>query len=133
MTQRVLARSLDLTLSPFGLTSGQWNALNQLGEHGDMTQKELAAILKKEPATVARLIDRLVGRGLVKRIPHPEDRRANIVGITPEAVELLTEVEPYVVARADLIAKGISDADLNTFFDVLGTIRENASRTIDEG
>ncbi len=133
MAQRALARSLDLTLAPFGLTAGQWNALNQLDEHGDMTQKKLAEILKKEPATVARLLDRLVKRGLVKRAPHPEDRRANIVGITPPAVELLNEIEPYVVARADQIAEGISDDDLDTFFDVLNVVRKNAIRFSEEG
>ena len=131
-TQRALARSLDSTLSPFGLTSGQWNALNQLNEYGDMTQKELSVILRKEPATVARLIDRLVKRGLVKRIPHPEDRRANIVGITPEAAELLEEAEPHVADQADFIAQGISDADLNVFFDVLNTVRENAVKTVED-
>lgn len=125
-TQRALAKSLDHTLSPFGITSGQWNALNQLNEHGAMTQKELADILKKEPATVARLLDRLVKRELVIRTTHPEDRRANIIEITPAAIELLEEIEPCVVARADLIAQGISDKDLDTFFNVLGIVRKNA-------
>lgn len=132
MTQRTLAKSLDQTLSPFGLTSGQWNALNQLNENGAMTQKELADILKKEPATVARLLDRLVRNELVKRLPHPEDRRANIIEITPKAISLLEEVEPVVVARADLIAKGITDKDLDTFFNVLNLVRKNALKTIGE-
>lgn len=127
--QRALMRSLDLTLSPFGLTSSQWNALNQLHEYGDMTQKELAEHLDKEPATVARLLDRLVKRGLVQRTSHPEDRRANIIGITPAAVDLLVAIEPHAAARADRIAEGISDEHLNIFFSVLDTIRQNAERS----
>ena len=132
MTQRALARSLDDTLSPFGLTSGQWNALNQLDENGAMTQKELADLLKKEPATVARLLDRLVKRDLVKRKSHPEDRRANIIEITPDAVELLEEIEPHVIARADQIAEGISDKDLDVFFNVLDAVRKNAQHVTGE-
>lgn len=124
-------RSLDLTLAPFGLTSSQWNALNQLNEYGDMTQKELADHLNKEPATVVRLLDRLVKHGLVKRMSHPEDRRANIVGITPEAVELLATIEPYAAEQADRIAEGVSDEDLAIFFNVLETVRQNAERTIE--
>lgn len=126
---RALMRSLDLTLAPFGLTSSQWNALNQLNEYGDMTQKELADHLNKEPATVVRLLDRLVKHGLVKRTSHPEDRRANIVGITPEAVDLLATIEPYAAERADRIAEGVSDEDLAVFFNVLETVRQNAERT----
>lgn len=128
---RALMRSLDLTLAPFGLTSSQWNALNQLNEYGDMTQKELADHLNKEPATVVRLLDRLVKHGLVKRMSHPEDRRANIVGITPEAVELLATIEPYAAEQADRIAEGVSDEDLAIFFNVLETVRQNAERTIE--
>lgn len=128
---RALMRSLDLTLAPFGLTSSQWNALNQLNEYGDMTQKELADHLNKEPATVVRLLDRLVKHGLVKRTSHPEDRRANIVGITPEAVDLLATIEPYAAERADRIAEGVSDEDLAVFFNVLETVRQNAERTIE--
>ena len=128
---RALMRSLDLTLAPFGLTSSQWNALNQLNEYGDMTQKELADHLNKEPATVVRLLDRLVKHGLVKRMSHPEDRRANIVGITPEAVDLLATIEPYAAERADRIAEGVSDEDLAIFFNVLETVRQNAERTIE--
>ncbi len=126
MAHRALARSLDATLAPFDLTSGQWNALNQLEEHGAMTQKELAELLKKEPATVVRLLDRLVKRGLVERTPHPDDRRANIVANTPVASELLVKIEPAVVARADAVAAGISDDDLAVFFDVLDRVRKNA-------
>lgn len=126
MAHRALARSLDITLAPFGLTSSQWNAMNQLEEHGAMTQKELSDILRKEQATVARMIDRLVKRGLVKRTTHPEDRRANIIENTPEASKLLVEIEPAAIARAEQVAEGISDKDLAVFFNVLDTVRENA-------
>ena len=128
--QKALARSLDITLAPFGITSGQWNALNQLDEHGAMTQKDLAELLRKEPATVARLLDRLVKRGLVQRKPHPKDRRANIVENTPDASKLLVEIQPAVVARASQIAEGISDDDLAVFFDVFDRVRHNASKVM---
>ena len=128
--QKALARSLDITLAPFGITSVQWNALNQLDEHGAMTQKDLAELLRKEPATVARLLDRLVKRGLVQRKPHPKDRRANIVENTPDASKLLVEIQPAVVARASQIAEGISDDDLAVFFDVLDRVRHNASKVM---
>ena len=128
--QKALARSLDITLAPFGITSGQWNALNQLDEHGAMTQKDLAELLRKEPATVARLLDRLVKRGLEQRKPHQKDRRANIVENTPDASKLLVEIQPAVVARASQIAEGISDDDLAVFFDVLDRVRHNASKVM---
>lgn len=127
-TQRALARSLDATLASFGLTSGQWNALNQLDEHGSMTQKELADRLDKEPATITRRLDRMAKKGLIERSPDPRDRRANIISITPEAESLLSEVEPAVIARAEQISEGISDEDLHVFIDVLSKVKDNANR-----
>lgn len=131
-TQRALARSLELSLAPFGLTPGQWNALNQLEEHGAMTQKQLAALVQKEQATIARSIERLVQRGLVKRTPDPRDRRANIIEVTPAASQLLSEIEPAATRRHEQIAQGISEADLSVFFDVLDQVEANALNVIDQ-
>lgn len=131
-TQRALYRSLEMGLAPFNLTPGQWNALNQLEEHGAMTQKQLAERLQKEPATIARSIERLVQRGLVKRAPSPSDRRANIVEVTPAASSLLSEIEPSVTRRHEQIAEGISESDLDTFFDVLEQVEANAQRLLAE-
>lgn len=129
---RALAKALDATLAPFGITSSQWNALQQLEEHGAMTQRELSELLNKEQATVARLIDRLVKRGLVERAPHPTDRRANIVENTEQASELLVEAQSAVVASADAIASGVSDADLAKFFEILDRISDNALAAIEK-
>lgn len=124
--QRALSRSLELSLAPFGLTPGQWNALNQLEEHGAMTQKALAERLQKEQATIARSIERLVQRDLVKRTPSPQDRRANIIEVTPKASQLLSEIEPVVTHRHEQIAQNISEQDLDVFFSVLDQIEQNA-------
>lgn len=126
---RALAGILDATLAPYGITGSQWNALNQLERHGAMTQSDLSEVLQRQPATVARMIDRLVKRGLVKRTPHPTDRRTNIVSNTKKATDLLVEVEPYVVKCAESIALGISDEDLATFFRVLDTVQANVSQS----
>lgn len=130
-TQRSLARSLEQCLAPFSITTGQYNALNQLEEHGAMTQKSLAELLKKEQATVARSLERLVQRGLVTRTPDPKDRRANIVEVTPEASQLLSEIEPVVAQRQMQVAEGISEEALDVFFDVLAQIERNATKAVE--
>lgn len=130
-TQRALFRSLEACVAQAGLTPGQWNALSQLAEHGAMTQKQLAERLQKEQATVTRSIERLVQRGLVVRTPNPQDRRANIVDITPEATRLLADLEPDVTRRNEELAAGISAKDLEVLFDVLDRLEANAQRTIE--
>ena len=60
-----------------------------------------------DPSTMVSLIDELETAGLAKRRPHPTDRRAREVVITPKGRRLLerarrmaTQVEDEVLARA---------------------------------
>lgn len=123
---RALSRSLERTLAPFGVTPGEWNALNQLDHHGPLSQKHLADALRKEQATITRSVDRMVRKGLVVREPDPSDRRANIISLTPVARRLLTEIEPRAVEAAARTVEGISAGDLETFYAVLGRVKSNA-------
>ena len=45
-----------------------------------------------EPPTVARTIDRMVRDGLVRREPHPRDRRATSIRLSPRALALRDEL-----------------------------------------
>lgn len=125
---RSLSRCLERVLAPFGITPVVWNALNQLEKRGPLTQKQLADVLRKEQATITRSIDRMVKAGLVERTPDKKDRRANIVRVTPRASELLTEIEPHAVSVAAAVIEGISEEELEAFFDVLGRVVANADR-----
>lgn len=124
---RTLSRSLEQTLSPFGVTPGEWNALNQLDRLGPLSQKQLADALQKEQATITRSVDRMVRKGLVERNPDPNDRRANIVSLTPGARDLLTQIEPAAVSAAQATVVGIDDDELAAFFATLARIKENAA------
>lgn len=123
---RALFQNLERTLAPFGVTPGEWNALNQLDHFGPLTQKRLADALQKEQATITRSVDRMERKGLVTRTPDPKDRRANIISLTPAAQQLLTEIEPHAVEAAQGIVADIDQSELDTFFDVLTRVRKNA-------
>jgi DNA-binding MarR family transcriptional regulator len=46
------------------------------------TMRALAARLAADPPYVTLIVDDLEARGLVQRMPHPEDRRAKLVELT---------------------------------------------------
>lgn len=123
---RALFQNLERTLAPFGVTPGEWNALNQLDHHGPLSQKRLAEALQKEQATITRTVDRMQRKGLVTRTPDPKDRRANIVSLTPASQKLLGEIEPHAISAAKGTVAGVSPEDLAVFFRVLDQVKENA-------
>lgn len=89
-----------------------------------LTQRELAERLSADPPYVTLMIDDLEERGLVRRKPHPTDRRAKLVELTASG--------RAAAARADAILDeppaelhDVPDADLEAVLRVL----ERLSRT----
>jgi DNA-binding MarR family transcriptional regulator len=65
-----------------GLTNIQFGVLNVLRSTGGASQRELCDTLALDRSTVAGLVARLEGRGLVERGRSPADRRRNVVRLT---------------------------------------------------
>lgn len=86
----------------YDLTPAQFDVLAQLRTAPGITQQMLADRLLVTKGNVCGLIDRLVARGLVERGPDPEDRRANLLILTPNGTTLADEVIP---AHETLIAE----------------------------
>ena len=82
MSDLVLAhgRRRDVSES-LGLSFAKTRALRQLSRQ-PMSMGELAGALGIEPANTTGLVDDLEARELVRRQPHPTDRRAKIVEAT---------------------------------------------------
>jgi DNA-binding MarR family transcriptional regulator len=68
------------------LTVAQASALRELT--GPMTLSELAGQMSCEPSNALVIIDKLEKLKLIERRPHPTDRRAKQLHLTPEGAEL---------------------------------------------
>jgi DNA-binding MarR family transcriptional regulator len=65
-----------------GLTMSQRTALSRLDRLGAATLSELAAGERVRPQSMARTIDALEAAGMVRRAPHPSDRRRQVITLT---------------------------------------------------
>jgi DNA-binding MarR family transcriptional regulator len=64
-----------------GMSFGRTRAIRRLAR-GPMSMRELADALGIDPANATGLVDDLEAQGLVRRGPHPTDRRAKVVEAT---------------------------------------------------
>lgn len=87
--QRDLAREFAGT----SLTTARTRVLWDLAHAGPSTQQALANRLEVSARNVTGLVDALEDAGYVARAPHPTDRRATLVTLTPSAEELMREMQ----------------------------------------
>jgi DNA-binding MarR family transcriptional regulator len=64
-------------------------ALGAVDRHGEMTPRELAAHEKVQPPSMTRVIASLEAQGLLRRSPHPRDRRQVRLAVTDQGRTLL--------------------------------------------
>jgi DNA-binding MarR family transcriptional regulator len=88
----------DTLFSTYDLTAQQYNALRLLRavHPGSLPTLSLAAKLISRAPDITRLLDKLVQRGLVVRCRPPQNRRVVEVGITPEGLDLVRELDEPV-------------------------------------
>ncbi len=72
-----------------GVTPAQLRVLQVVGERDDITPKALATQMGVTQATVTALVDKLVARGLVNRVPSQYDRRKTNIMATPQGNKTL--------------------------------------------
>lgn len=88
---RTFRRHFDVKMAEYGLTQAQWRALLIIATRQGCTQRELADALEVQPISVARLLDRMVKGGWVKREPCPSDRRAHRLYLTSQCAAANSE------------------------------------------
>jgi DNA-binding MarR family transcriptional regulator len=88
----------------FGLTPPQLHILRLLTENETLPMGELAGLLFCDASNVTVLVDRLEERGLIERRTDPADRRVRLIALTPEGVELRSQVLEKLYVPPDGIA-----------------------------
>jgi DNA-binding MarR family transcriptional regulator len=116
---RLLRVDADKRARVNGMTRAQWAILIWLERQPGISQKELSEILEVEPITVARLIDRLEGRGMVERRPDPRDRRIWRLHLLRPARDVLHEIDEQRAGMTRMVTAGISEEAIETVTDAL--------------
>jgi DNA-binding MarR family transcriptional regulator len=95
--------------------------LYELHCNGPRKMADLADVLGVTPRNVTALVDGLEAEELVKRMPHPTDRRVTMIEITGGAAEVDEQVRSLRQA-IDGLLKAVSARDRETLGRVLATL-----------
>ncbi len=124
---QIMMARIDEVLRPAGLTFARYELLTLLGfsRTGALPMAKASARLQVHPTSVTNAVDRLEAAGLVRRVPHPTDRRATLIEITDAGRALAASATDELNARV-FAEPGLPDDRLRELVRILAEFRHNA-------
>ncbi len=127
----VVARSMRVALEErlreFNLNVTQWVVLQGINELGEARQTDLGKRVQLDDATITRQIDNLVKVGLIKRSPAVDDRRTQMVSLTPKGKKQLPRLNEEANEINVRATKGLRSTKTRSIYLDLIRVRENLS------
>jgi DNA-binding MarR family transcriptional regulator len=122
--QQIIQSAVDTALKPHNLTFARFEALVLLtfSRTGSLPMRVMGERLQLHPTSVTNIVDRLEADGLVRRNPHPTDRRTTLVEIT-EAGHARREVATEAVIGVEFGLRGLTDRQTSQLTDLLAKVR----------
>ena len=113
-------------LAPFELTPQQWGILDACFQGQADTVTGLMHMMPLDSASISRNVDKLVGKGLIRRRRLRSDRRVVKLSLTKEGLEIMPELGQHLQDINALLLKGVSEREKLTFICTMQKIAANA-------
>ena len=124
--QSVLSQ-VDRGLAPHELTHALWLPLFRLSRGECGTVAELARESSLDPGAMTRALDRLEGKGLVRRSRSLEDRRVVLIELTEAGRAAAAAVPPVLAQVMNAHLAGFTEAEWRQLIGMLQRVVANGA------
>jgi DNA-binding MarR family transcriptional regulator len=107
-----------------GMTYPRMRLIHQLAEDGALMMSQLGERLHVSPRNVTVLVDGLEKEQLVRRLPHPSDRRAILVELTDAGRKVHQGIYVAHADRAAALFDALSEPERRALLDLLEKLRQ---------
>ncbi len=114
-------------LKPLELSHGQVKIFIYLARNDGVTQRELTDAFQLDKSSTSFLINTMVKKGFVRKAPHPEDRRSQILSLTNKGHAMEQEVRAIFSGWTDLLLTEFSPAEREQLFSYLHRMIDNVN------
>ena len=126
---KVVSRAFNDELAAAGGSLPVWLILSALRGGPPASQQRLAGAVGIEGPTLTRHLDQLEAAGLVRRTPHPADRRAVQVEPTPAGLALHDGLLDVVIGFNRRLTAGLTQTELDAVRSGLAALEANVRPT----
>jgi DNA-binding MarR family transcriptional regulator len=114
-------------LAPLKITGQHLAILLTIEACGPQIQAHLSSQLGIDKTTMVELLNLLEQQERVKRHPHPQDRRAHLVHLTPEGTEAIRQAKEIDQQTAQQVFSVLTPSEQQYLLDVLMRLGRNAN------
>ncbi|HRB31074.1 MAG TPA: MarR family transcriptional regulator [Ferruginibacter sp.] len=125
-----IARRLQKNFKQSGLdiTIEQWSVLYHLWKEDGISQQQLCESTFRDKPSITRLVDNLEKLKMVKRVPSKDDRRINMIYLTPEALKLQEQSMQLANQTLNEALVGVTNGQVEIAKEVLQQVYENLKK-----
>lgn len=116
-------------LEEHDLSLPQWVVLSALWQAAPLSVGDIAKYSGNAVPATSRILDRMIAKDLIKRVPDPNDRRAVQIALT-ERGQTLDHLAPFWDRVNHLMTKGMTEKEIEQAFDLLGRIETNCREAL---
>lgn len=118
-------RLVSDALAHEGARRQHFTVLTSLAEQGPASQARLGRRLWIDRSDLHAILNELEGDGLVKRVPDKQDRRRNVVRLTPRGITVLKGLDKQVDAAQQALLSPLSAPERHELRRLLSKLAEN--------
>ncbi|PKO68177.1 MAG: MarR family transcriptional regulator [Betaproteobacteria bacterium HGW-Betaproteobacteria-16] len=106
-------------MAPYGLRPVDFSVLTLIAHNPGITSRQICAALDILPPNLVGMIKQLQKRELIERRPHPTDRRAQGLHLTPSGKKLQREAQATASSLEQGATHSLTPAELKTLIHLL--------------
>jgi len=92
----------------YGLSRMEWRVVATIGQHGDISARDICKFTRLDKMQVSRAISKLIQSKLLSQQESAQDRRTNMLNLTTSGDQMYREIMPLVKAQEQRLLSGLS-------------------------
>ena len=121
-----LFAAVDREVAPWGISAAQGTILIYIAHGRGNRAADIARDYSYDTGSMTRMIDRLVNKGLLRRVRDATDRRSVLLELTARGAKLTGELPAVAAKTLNDLLRGFSRPELDQLKGYLGRMLANA-------
>ncbi|MGP4843967.1 MarR family winged helix-turn-helix transcriptional regulator [Marinobacter sp. 1Y8] len=102
-------------------------ALKRINAVTDCTAQSIVQHTQRDKAQITRVLNELLANGLIIKSDNPNDRRSQLLKLTPSGDQVLKQIQALEKETTALMTKGMKQTDVELFVRLANTLADNLS------